>query len=72
MRQFTVSTWQEGTLFVAQCLELDIASQGESREKALSNLREALELFFDAAGEEEIQRRVHHGMIISSVEVPIG
>jgi predicted RNase H-like HicB family nuclease len=33
--------------FVAQCLEVDIASQGSTPEEALESLKEALELFFD-------------------------
>ena len=33
--------------FVSQCLEVDIASQGETEEEALSNLKEALELHFE-------------------------
>jgi len=44
---FSASVWQEGKWFVAQCLEVDIASQGETPEKALENLREALELHFE-------------------------
>lgn len=32
---------------MAQCLEVDIASQGETKDQALSNLREALELHFE-------------------------
>lgn len=44
---FTVSVWQEEDLFVAQCLEVDIASQGSTEEEALANLREALELHFE-------------------------
>jgi predicted RNase H-like HicB family nuclease len=32
---------------VSQCLELDVASQGETEEEALANLREALELHFE-------------------------
>jgi len=32
---------------VAQCLELDVASQGETEAEALSNLKEALELYFE-------------------------
>ncbi len=44
---FTASVWQEGNWFVAQCLEVDIASQGETEEQALANLREALELHFE-------------------------
>lgn len=31
----------------AQCLEIDLASQGETEEEALANLREALELHFE-------------------------
>ena len=36
---------REGDLFVAQCLDVDIASQGVSEEEALANLQEALELY---------------------------
>jgi len=45
---FSAVVWQEGPWFVAQCLEVDVASQGETEEEALSNLREALELHFEA------------------------
>jgi predicted RNase H-like HicB family nuclease len=44
---FTASVWQEDNWFVAQCLEVDVASQGETAEAALANLREALELHFE-------------------------
>jgi predicted RNase H-like HicB family nuclease len=46
-RSFTVSIWQEGDWIVAQCLEVDVASQGETEAEALANLREALELYFE-------------------------
>lgn len=42
----TASIWKEGNWYVAQCLEVDVASQGESEEEALANLREALALHF--------------------------
>lgn len=45
-RTFTASIWQEGEWFVAQCLEVDVASQGRTEAEALANLREALELHF--------------------------
>jgi predicted RNase H-like HicB family nuclease len=45
-RNFSASVWQEGEWFIAQCTEVDIASQGESEEEALENLRDALELHF--------------------------
>ncbi|MCC5597726.1 type II toxin-antitoxin system HicB family antitoxin [Nostoc favosum] len=46
-RTFTASVWQEGNWFVAQCLEIDIASQGETETEALANLEEALSLHFE-------------------------
>jgi len=46
-RPFAATVWREGKWYVSQCLELDIASQGETEEEALANLREALELHFE-------------------------
>jgi predicted RNase H-like HicB family nuclease len=46
-RPFAASVWREGDWFVSQCLEVDVASQGETEEEALTNLREALELHFE-------------------------
>jgi predicted RNase H-like HicB family nuclease len=46
-RPFSATVWKEGDLFVAQCLDVDIASQGGTEEAALSNLKEALELHFE-------------------------
>jgi predicted RNase H-like HicB family nuclease len=46
-RTFTASIWREDDWYVAQCLEVDVASQGETRDEALANLREALELHFE-------------------------
>ena len=45
-QEFTAATWQEGDWFVAQCIQVDVASQGESEEEALANLEEALRLHF--------------------------
>ena len=42
--KFSASIWKEGEWYVAQCIELDVASQGKTKEEALANLREALEL----------------------------
>ena len=46
-RPFAASVWKEGDWYVSQCLEIDVASQGETEEEALSNLKEALELYFE-------------------------
>ncbi len=46
-RQFSASVSKEGDWYVAQCLEVDVASQGETEAQAMENLREALELHFE-------------------------
>ena len=43
----TAAVQQEGNGFVAQCLEVDVASQGATLDEAVANLREALELYFE-------------------------
>jgi predicted RNase H-like HicB family nuclease len=47
--------WQEGEQFVAQCLNVDVSSFGNTKEEALSNLNEALKLFFEDAPVDDIQ-----------------
>ena len=46
-REFTATVWQEDEWFIAQCREVEVASQGLTEEEALENLREALELHFE-------------------------
>ena len=49
-KTFSASIVQEGNWYVAQCLEVDVASQGATEAEALDNLREALELYFEEPG----------------------
>ena len=46
-KSFQASLRREGDLVVAQCLDVDVASQGRDEDEALANLREALELHFE-------------------------
>ena len=69
MKHFTATVQREGNLFVSQCLELDIASQGASRDEALSNLQEAVGLFFETASESEIQQRLESGASVMPLEI---
>ena len=46
-KTFTASLTREGAWVVAQCLEVDIASQGETEADAMDALGEALELHFE-------------------------
>lgn len=39
--------WKEGSLFVAKGVEVEVASQGKTRNEAIKNLEEAIELYFD-------------------------
>ncbi len=43
---FTAVVSREDEWFIAQCLQVDIASQGETEQEALACLQEALELHF--------------------------
>ncbi len=45
-QSFSASIWQEGDWYIAQCIQVDIASQGATEDEALDNLRDALELHF--------------------------
>ena len=53
---FLVSIIQEGKFFVARCPELDVTSQGESLVEAQQNLKEAIELYIESFGLEELPR----------------
>jgi predicted RNase H-like HicB family nuclease len=44
---FDSVVWKEGEHFVAQCLNVDVSSFGDTRDEVLANLKEALELFYE-------------------------
>ena len=71
-RQFTAVIEREGSGYFAHCPELDVASQGDSIEKARSNLIEALELFLEAADPSEVERRLRSEVLVTRVEVEVG
>ncbi|MHB8509777.1 MAG: type II toxin-antitoxin system HicB family antitoxin [Candidatus Dormibacteria bacterium] len=63
---------REGDGFVALCPELDIASQGDTVEQASGNLREALELFFETAGEPELRERLDREVYVTHLDLEVG
>lgn len=71
-KQLTAIIEREGNGYVSLCPELDIASQGDTIEEARMNLREALELFFEAASPAEIHSRLHEEVYVTQVEVAVG
>jgi predicted RNase H-like HicB family nuclease len=71
-RRLTAIIEREDDGYVALCPELDIASEGDSVEDSLTNLKEAIEGFFECASEEEISRRSSGEVFITQVEVAVG
>jgi predicted RNase H-like HicB family nuclease len=45
--RLTAAITHEGLWYVARCLDVEVTSQGTTVEDALTNLREALELYFE-------------------------
>jgi predicted RNase H-like HicB family nuclease len=71
-RRLTVIIQRENDGYVSHCPELDVASQGDTIETALENLREALELFFECASAEEIEQRRGGEVLVTQLEVSLG
>jgi predicted RNase H-like HicB family nuclease len=71
-RYLTALIQREGDGFVALCPELDVASQGDTVEVARDNLREAVELFFECASPDEIERRMRDDVFVTHLEVAGG
>jgi len=46
MKTMSFVVWKEGNDFVAQCLNVDVSSHGNTIDEAIKNLKEAVELFF--------------------------
>jgi len=47
--EFKNVVWKEGKFYVAQCLNIEVSSFGESTDEALRNLNEAIELYMEDA-----------------------
>ena len=48
-RRVSYVVYREDDGFVARCLDVNVASEGDTEEEAIDNLREALELYFEDA-----------------------
>ena len=58
--------------YVALCPQIEVASQGDTIEQALANLREAVELFYECASPTEIAAREGGDVFITQLEVNLG
>ncbi|HEU5053580.1 MAG TPA: hypothetical protein VFT78_10720 [Hanamia sp.] len=64
--EFKNVVWKEGKYFVAQCLNIEVSSFGETKEEALKNLNEAIELYMEDHSFESLSE-VESPEITSSV-----
>ncbi|MXY70753.1 MAG: type II toxin-antitoxin system HicB family antitoxin [Acidobacteriia bacterium] len=71
-KELTAIIESEGDGYVALCPEVDVVSQGDTVTEARSNLKEALELFFETASETEIEQRFRSEVYVTRVEVAVG
>lgn len=46
MKSFKYVIYREGKYYVSQCLNVDVASCGDTIEGAINNLKDAVELYF--------------------------
>lgn len=56
----TTTLYREGKWIVSWCPELDIASQGETREEARANLVEAIELYLEVTSPQEVIEKLNN------------
>jgi len=52
--KFTVVIQKEEEWYVAKCIENGVASQGKTIEGSVSNLKEAIELYYEDAKPENV------------------
>ena len=50
------AVWKEGKYFVSQCLNVEVASFGNTKKEALANLQEALSLYFEDAKKKTVTK----------------
>jgi predicted RNase H-like HicB family nuclease len=67
-RNLTAAVHQEEDWYVAQCLEVDVASQGRTIDEAVKNLAEAVELYLEEV--DDPQGHVTATPLVTSFQVP--
>jgi len=55
--------------FVSKCVELPVASQGETRDEALRNAKEAIEAYLEVKA-EQLKQRTRGEKVVVVVEAP--
>ncbi len=58
MKTFVISIQKEDKFFVARCPELHVTSQGVTLEEAQKNIKEAIELYIESFGTEDMPQEI--------------
>ena len=66
--EFKNIVWKEGEYYVAQCLNIEVSSFGKSKEEALKNLNEAIELYMEDASVDDMNEIEEPEIIHSQIE----
>lgn len=67
---FTNIVWKEGKYYVAQCLNVEVSSFGNTYDEALTNLNEALDLYLEDAPRQSIQTIEMPSIVVTQAEYP--
>jgi predicted RNase H-like HicB family nuclease len=68
--RFTAVINKEENWYVAHCLELGVVSQGKTIEQAKTNLHEAVELYLESFGMDDIPESTGEVMLYP-MEIPV-
>jgi len=70
-KRFTAVINKEESWYVGHCVELGVVSQGKTIEEAQSNLKEAVELYLESFGTEDLPESLGE-VVLYPLEVGIG
>ena len=67
MKNLKYIVYKEGKYYVSQCLNVDVSSFGNTIDEAISNLKEALELYFEGNKSDKKYLEIEQIMIGETV-----
>ncbi|HHT9120758.1 MAG TPA: type II toxin-antitoxin system HicB family antitoxin [Candidatus Hypogeohydataceae bacterium YC41] len=69
-KKFTAVITKEENWYVTHCVELGVVSQGKTIEEAQKNLKEAVELYLESFGTEDIPESIGE-VVLYPLEVAV-
>lgn len=66
--EFKNIVWKEGLHYVALCLNVEVSSFGDTKEEALENLKEAIELYLEDTPIDGVSKIDDPEIISSQIE----